>query len=268
MQQLRWIGVLWVMVAGVCVANVKQYDFTLRQGVPAQVRLDFEKQNLSVTVGKRTILLEHFKMPREDSQVQERVLEDFSDAFPDIKTVIFNDYNFDGYNDIGILMGIGNSGENAYRDYYFYNPATKTYRLQIQHACNLDIFSKQESMLRSVERSGTSYYRSFYRIDAYGKALLVLQGVGEWSHNEEEGLVYTYRPSVTVGVKRAYFYAQPGKRRTKVYIVKKDRVTVLDVALATNQSVWVKVAYRAKARTYRGWVKARELHLEQIKDDV
>ncbi len=266
MKQLGWILSLWGLATMLLSAAVKEYDFNLTEGMPAHIVMDFEKQNLRVTVATEQALFEHFEEPPEDLQEEPRVLEDFTAFSSSLENVIFKDNNFDGYRDFGLLMGIGYSGENEYRDYYFYNPVTKQYRLEIKHACNLEIFSKRDRMLRTAERSGGTFYHDFYRIDTHGHAVLVVSGTGTWSKNEEEGMVYDYRSNVTVRVNRAFFYTHAGGKRTKVYVIKKDPVTVLDFAFDTKKRLWVKIAYKAKRKTYSGWVKSTDLHFNRLKE--
>ena len=264
MTRFAWMFLILVIVVVESSGDIKSYDFNLIDDVPSKVILDFDKQNLIVEQGKKKQLLAHFTQIEEEDQEDERKLNDFTEFLPEIHNVIFVDYNFDGYIDIGVLMYTGYSGNNAYRDYYFYNPITKTYSLQIKQACNLEIYSKEDRVLIGWEKSGLSAYRNVYIINKYGDAFLALCGVGRWSKNEEEGMVYTYDSNVKVNVDRAYYYDEPEGKKSKIYVVKGDHVDVLDL-LEEKEKIWIKVAYKAKRKTYKGWVKFTDLAFEKLK---
>ncbi len=245
--------------ATVCAfANVKSYDFSLTESTPGKVVLDFDKQNLAVELKDNKQLLAHF------TDSDEADLNDFTEFMSTLQNVIFADYNFDGYTDIGVLMGTGYSGTNEYRDYYFYDPDTQKYILQIKNACNLEIFSKKHRMFLAWEKSGSSAYSETYMIDKHGNAFLVLSAVGTWSQNKKREMVYTYDANATVSVDRAYYYDVPGGRKSRVYVVKGDHVEVLDV-LKEKGDVWVKVGYKTRRKIYKGWINSTNLRFEELR---
>jgi len=240
--------------------NVLSYDFTLAEGMPGRVVMDIAQQKIVVEIDGGKNVLAQFTEESEDE------LRDFKTFLPSLHNIVFADYNFDGYTDIAILMEIGNSGVNEFRDYYFYDPVTQKYVLQIAKACNLEIVSKKSRMLEASMKSGLSYDKEIYMINKRGEAFLALRAVGKWPENEEGDMVFTYVSNVKVKVNRAYFYAKPGMKRSKVYVVKGDSVNVLDLMMHKGK-MWVKVAYKGKSKTYSGWVKFTDLVFEKLKEE-
>jgi len=249
---------LFVVTVG-SLAETKKYDFNLTQNIKGKLILNFDKGRIDVEIDNERHLVSKYKCKNDDN-----CLEDFTGFSPYVKNVIFVDYNFDGYVDFGVLRGTGYMGVNEYRDYYFYNPNTKQYNIQIKIECNLDVYSKENKILKSWEKSSQSFGSKIYMVNKFGDIFLALSAIGKWSANEEEGMIYTYDSNAKVNANRAYYYDKPKGKKSKIYLVKGDHVKVLDL-IKDNKKMWTKVAYKGKHKTYRGWVKFTDLTFKRLK---
>jgi len=184
-----------------------------------------------------------------------------------LEDITFADLNFDGYTDIGVLVGIGYGGVNTCRDYFFYVPRTKQYIRQIDMACNLEIYSSKNRLLATAAKDGPSQESDIYKIDSMGKAHRIINSTGYWPQNEEGDMIYRYTSDARVKVPKAYFYAKPGRQRSNVYIIKGDKVSLLDLVKKRGE-VWVKVAYKSTKKTYRQWVRFSDLSFRDLPKEV
>lgn len=252
-----------VMVFGLTVSMaytsggdaVATYPFVLKRHTKGKVVTDFKQQKIVVTIKGRRMLL-----------------PGTSDAFMDyreefgLESVTFADLNFDGYTDIGVLVGIGYGGVNEYRDYFFYVPGTKRYTRQITYASNLTVLDRKSRLLTTQARNGLNQGWDIYRIDSRGGAHRIISILGYWPDSGEGDMLYRYTSDARVKVPRAYFYAKPGHRRSRTYIIKGDKVSLLDLVIEGGKA-WVKVAYKSTKKTYRQWMRFSDLSFRDLPEE-
>ncbi len=255
MKRLGIVLVLSMMVqggSGSLFAPTARYSFEPAPHKHGKVLMDFKHQKIVVDIqGRRAFL------PKTSDEFM-----DYRENFG-LEDVTFADLNFDGYADIGVLMGIGYGGVNVCRDYFFYAPQTKRYTRQIDIACNLEIYSSKSRLLATMAKDGPSQESDIYWIDPMGAAHHIIKSTGHWPQNEEGDMIFRYTSDARVKASKAYFYAKPGGKRSKVYIIKGDKVSLLNMALHQGET-WVKVAYRSKKKTYRQWVRFSDLSFRDL----
>ena len=255
MKRLGMVLVLSMMVQGgswSLFAPTARYSFELTPHKRGKVLMDFKQQKIVVDIqGRRTLL------PETSDEFM-----DYRENFG-LEDVTFADLNFDGYTDIGVLVGIGYGGVNVCRDYFFYAPRTKRYVRQIDIACNLDIYSRKNRLLATMAKDGPSQESDIYWIDPMGAAHHIIKSTGHWPQNEEGDMIFRYTSDAHVKVPKTYFYAKPGGKRSKVYIIKGDRVSLLGLTVVQGET-WVKVAYKSTKKTYRQWVRFSDLSFRDL----
>ena len=71
-----------------------------------------------------------------------------------------------------------------------------------------------------------------------------------------------YIPShLKIVTKKAYFYSEPSEdKRTKGYVVKGDKVKIVEIGIVTFP--WIKIEYQGTKGAYKGWIK-----LENVMED-
>ena len=255
---IKWFLCCWMPVAALAGHGKQVYDFHLTQGMSGKVIMDFDQQKIVTDIeGKRTVMAAF-------SDEDEDELTDFRNVVSSMENVVFGDINFDGYTDIGVLMSIGYGGVNTFRDYYLYHPRKGQYIKGIHRASNLKISSQKYRLLTALMKSGPSYDRDMYRVGDKGEVLKILSEEGHWSE-KKNGMIYAYTSKANVALQKVYFYTAPGIPKGKVYVIKNDRVAV--EALSEHKGeLWVKVAYKGKKKTYRGWVRWSDLRFGELKD--
>ena len=187
------------------------------------------------------------------------------------------DMNFDGYKDIAVDTGYGYGGVNIISEVYFWDAQTGGFQSKSLEVSNFDLDEKA-GILSSAMRSGPQWYRTEYKFS---------NGV-PWRYHEVigPGIVEVHKfynmagkmikkivadpnregdqpvPAVfTVPVDKVYFYTRPDENsKTRAYIVKGDKVEVLDQA--GDFSEWLKIRYRGK-KTFVRWIKAIDIEQEQ-----
>jgi len=176
--------------------------------------------------------------------------------------VIFKDFNFDGYTDIAITFSLGDMGYNGCYDYYFYDLKDKKFHKSIAHISNLEIV-KKEHILRAYWKDGLAYFYKYYQIDTEGKPFLFLRAKNHISEKGLSSIVYESL-AVKVKVKRTYFYDECDGDRLNRYLIKGDRVQVLDMESTIDGKYCIKVSYQGKKKIYRGLIKLSDLVFEPM----
>lgn len=157
-------------------------------------------------VGNSISLLNGFTLQGEEDIVQTVTLSD--DAIesmrlvPSIQKFITNlDVNFDGYNDLGVLVSTGYAGVNNFYDFYIFdevdNKLIKNKDLVNISNPSTDILARVNQVVISTYRSGPMWYSDLYFYhggdeDAYTKEIAV-----EPNPNMEFQY-YAYQPTKTI----------------------------------------------------------------------
>ncbi len=171
-----------------------------------------------------------------------------------------NYFNFDGYTDIAITFSVWQTGNNSCYDYYFYEPKDKKFYKDITHVCNLEV-SKKEHVLYAYIKDDLEYSQ----INEKGKPYLFLRGKNHVTEEELFPVIY-HTSEVRDKVERAYFYDMWDGKRQKSYLVKGDKVKVLDEVNTREGIWWVKVSYQGKKKIYEYWLKLSDLVFEPIQN--
>jgi hypothetical protein len=228
------------------------------------VRLDYRQGRFVVTdkAGDKALLMDGL---------------DMLDVLHGQVIVSIADMNFDGYKDIAIDESQGYGGVNIFTAVYFWDPGNGRYKTKGFKVSNFDLDDKAK-VLSSAQRSGPFWYRTDYKFEngvpwAYEE--IIGPGVVEiHKYFDKSGKVIrkiladpnrqgtAVVPAIfSVPVAKIYFYSKPDENsKTSTYIVKGDKVEVLDEAGSWSQ--WLKVRYRGK-KTFVRWIKAGEIDQEQ-----
>ncbi|AKF25369.1 hypothetical protein YH65_08195 [Sulfurovum lithotrophicum] len=235
--------------------NTTAYDFNLTKDKKATAYVNWDTQHIAVEIGKKRIVLPDIS---EDFMDYKKFVSDISES------LFFEDLNFDGYADIGVIVGVGYGGLNVFADYYFYDPKKAQFHKYFSNVSNLTIIGNTE-VLHAPMKSGTGYFHDYYQIDKEGRAFLFLSASTSWPDEEEGNMLTDYSAhNVKVKVKKAYFYDGWDGKRLKSYLIQGDKISkVLDM-VSSEGHTWIKVLYRGKKRDFRYWVKMNDLVFEEI----
>jgi hypothetical protein len=268
----------WVLLGiGLGLASSEaKYSFRLDQNIKTSVPLSSRGGTMALQSSTKTksltvqigATLQRFALP---------TLEDAVAGSPAVGDLLVEDFDFDGFFDVGIPSSIGYGGVNVFYDIQRYNPAKK--RLELLQAKNFEVsnpsFDFKNKILSSSARSGPAWYGTSFKFVA-GKPYLyssdtpvVLLGFAQ-----SEGLIYqtsTFSPTGrvlntelleensqgktvpvfrAVPTARADLYSAPrDNAKTGRYIVRGDMVRILEVqkpGILTDEVQWVRVAYLSK----------------------
>ena len=173
------------------------------------------------------------------------------------------DYNFDGFMDISVLVDIGLMGVNLFYDYYLYYPNQKRYTKSISNISNLRI-NKQSYELISSLKSKNSYITTVYKIKdskpyiAMKREAFMQNGLEKIQIFDENKILQ--KSSIIpkydkIKTKKAYFYKTPNGVKTKRYIIKDDKVKLLDIDME-NKMVFIE--FKGKEIFHR-WIKLESI---------
>jgi len=187
------------------------------------------------------------------------------------------DLNFDGYNDLAIDTGNGYGGVNIFSRVFFWQPSNgQPNEGQFSQGLDLSNFALDiaKKELTSEYKSGPFHYQNSYKFDAQGpykyKELISpgpVEIVSFFSRagkrikrvlvdpNRQNQEVYT--PATLSIAKKTYLYSKPiVDAKTKAYLIKGDKVKMLDVSEYPYQ--WYKVRYKGKKTLVR-WIKTNSV---------
>ncbi len=226
-------------------------EFNLFEDQKASI--DITGKSIIVTIGKDGIELE------KPSEFED--MESLSNS-THVSLIAIDDYNFDGYSDIGILTGVGYGGVNIFRDYHFYDSKNNVYHRYLEEVSNLEI---EGTILISDIRSGPSHFEIQYKIkdkkpymslekENFGFADYVME-----FDNKGKVMKSYYIPShLKIVTKKAYFYSEASEdKKTQNYVLKGEKVKIVEIGIITFP--WIKIEYQGTKGTYEGWIKVENV---------
>ncbi len=221
------------------------------------------KKELEVTIG---------------SETQRFALETIDDTgSPAQGNVLVEDFDFDGFNDVGVASGIGYNGVNTFYDVQRYDPTTK--KLVKLEGKDFEVsnptFDTKNQILLSDSRSGPFWYGKDFKFSSSQPWVYRLRTFRNliWDSSEkflEQSQVFNkagqmVQSSVTdsdakgnpIPVTRTapeklfLFSAPKASAKTTNFIVRGDKVQVLEIAgkldeVNIEKQQWVKIAYQSK----------------------
>ncbi len=195
-------------------------------------------------------------------------------------SLLLDDFNFDGFGDIGIPTGTGYGGVNYFYDIYTFDRPSQTFKIMPipngEEWCNPQLEAKTKTIFTSC-KSGPRWYGAnfrFYRAKPYlyqSGEMAFLEGFPE-NKNLDNLLwkVMTYKQNKRILKSRCYQYEtmQTPVRRipqakvflhnapkesaiTQNYIIKNDLISILELR-DTDSGQWLKIAYHSRKL---GWIK-------------
>ena len=255
---MKFMGLFIICMGQILFAEQRlseMYTFPLTKEQPATLMLDWDKHKAIVTMGEKNTTLDN-------------ISEDFVMAWNEYgeTDITFNDFNFDGYMDIAITFSVWQTGNNSCYDYYFFEPKDTLFYKAISHVCNLQI-SKKEHILHAHLKDGLDYEHRYYQIDERGKPFLFLRGENHVTNEDLSPVKYS-SSQVKIRSERAYFYDMWEGKRLKTYLIRGDKVRVLDEESTREGVWWMKVSYEGKKKLYSNWLKLSDLAFEPMKSDT
>ena len=209
--------------------------------------------------------------------VQQFALETIDDSgSPAQGDVLVDDFNFDGFNDVGIPSGIGYNGVNIFYDVHQYDPKLKKLVLipQDNFSVGNPAFDTKNKILITNSRSGPAWYGLDYKFDngkpwkfrarnpklllgfsndqalvtqflEYNKAGKLVSS----SLQDEESSSGLVKRVIS---KKMFLYTSPKESaKTNSYIIRGDTVLILEIfgesdVLSLQTEQWVKIAYQSQ----------------------
>jgi hypothetical protein len=254
------------------VEREMKFEVALKAAGPkAQVTLAAGSANLRVQVG---------------SKIQALAVGTVAENLEPRGQILAQDFNFDGWLDLAVPMGVGYGGVNYFYDLYTYNAQAAEFELRKAPSsegpqfCNPQL-RPAERILTTTCKSGPAYFYADFKFDQGRPYLyrtsetLMLEGFPK-----DEQLVYRVqlydakgqpqasmitsdtrdgKPIVrSIPHAKVFLHSAPHLRtRTEMYLVKGDKVEVLEVTAEYPQ--WLKVAYQsAKLGRIVKWIKLEQ----------
>ena len=241
------------------VGSEIKFEVALRKGEAskAQVSLARGSANLRVQVGDK---------------IQALAVGTVADDLEPKGEILAQDFNFDGWVDLAIPMAVGYAGVNYFYDLYTYSPQAAEFVLRKAPSsegpqfCNPQLRTS-ERMLTTTCKSGPSYAYADYKFDQ-GRPYLyrTSEVVVLLGFPEDQQLAYRVQlydakgqPQTTtitgdtrdgkpivrsIPLAKVFLHnAAHVRTRTEMYLVKGDKVEVLEVNPGAPQ--WLKVAYQS-----------------------
>lgn len=192
--------------------------------------------------------------------------------------VLVDDFNFDGYKDIAVQQSEGYMGVNVFYDVFLYQPRKWTFKLGF-HDSNIEA-DPTNQMINSGQRSGPRWYSNVYKVIngrpyiRQARSAMVGDGLDKVVFKNPKGKTLKTlildtniednpeRPAVrTINAKRAYLHNKPNDNsKTRVYVIKGDRVNLHDYTHDVDSGEWFYVRYQGKKKLFKGWIKWNSIH--------
>lgn len=204
------------------------------------------------------------------------------------QVALTDDFNFDGAQDVAILESSGYGGVNAFYQLFLWDQAAQNFKAFGETFSNPEVDSKRQILTTST-RSGPIWYTTKYKLaqgklypavdwepipvnDGYWQRLSFKNPQGKIighkvvnSQDEQSGDPGDELPFVvaTIKVKKAALYDKPSMAaKTKMYLIKKDQVTLLDWQPTEGDPYaglgWFLVRYEGK-KTLEKWIEGSAL---------
>lgn len=199
-----------------------------------------------------------------------------------------DDFNFDGAQDLALLESSGYGGVNAFYQLFLWDQATQEFKAFGETVSNPEVDAKKQVLTTST-RSGPSWYTTKYKLNQ-GQLYpavdweVIPVNDGNWqrltfknpqgkvighkvvnSQDEQSGDAGDNLPFVvaTIKVKKAPLYDKPNSTtQTKMYLIKKDEVTLLDWQATEGDPYtgtgWFLVHYEGK-KIVEKWIEGSAL---------
>lgn len=222
------------------------------------------KQQLEVKIGSNT---------------QQFALETIDDSgSPAQGDVLVEDFNFDGFNDVGVPIGIGYNGVNIFYEVHKYDPKQKKLVPVKQNGFEVSnpAFDTKNRILITNSRSGPAWYGLDFKFDqgqpwkfrarnpkillgfANDQALVIQYleynkaGQVVSSSLQDEDVNGNGGSVKRVITKKMFLYTSPQESaKTNSYIIRGDTVLILEIlgdadVLSVQDEQWVKIAYQSQ----------------------
>lgn len=209
------------------------------------------------------------------------------EASDGIKSIaLTNDFNFDGAQDVALLESIGYGGVNLFYQLFLWDRHTQAFKKMGETFSNPEVDPKKQ-VLSTSARSGPIWYTTKYQVEQ-GRLYPAVEWepviAGDWqrltfknsqgkvvghkvvnNQDEQSGDAGDNLPFAvsTIKVKKAALYDKPNlATKTKMYLIKKDQVTLLDWQPSEGDPYtgegWFLVRYEGKKITEK-WVEGSAL---------
>jgi hypothetical protein len=216
------------------------------------------------------------------NKTQSFALEDFMLEPTSHESLLVDDFNFDGFIDVGIPTGAGYGGVNYFYHFYTFEPSSQSFKIMPEPEpiggdwCNPQLEAQTKTIFTNC-KSGPKWYGAnyrFYQTKPYlyqSGEMVLLDGFPDdknlsallwrettYDHNNRElgSRLYDYDTTKTpirrIPIAKVFLYKAPKENAiTQNYIVKNDLISILEVR-GTDGGQWLKVAYRSRKL---GWMK-------------
>jgi hypothetical protein len=219
-----------------------------------------------------------------NNKTQSLTLDSLSFGSEIAGSILLDDFNFDGFTDIGIPTGIGYGGVNYFYDFYIYDRSSQRFKSLLSPDpdsggwCNPQLEQKSKTIFTSC-KSGPQWYSQnyrFYRAKPYvyqSGEMVILEGFPdndllwrETTFNPNKQVIRskifnygtTKAPVLRIPQTKIFLYNAPRDTAvTNSYIIKNDLISILEVK-ETDSGQWLKIAYHSQKI---GWIK-RWIRLE------
>jgi hypothetical protein len=233
------------------------------------LKFDGKTPKLEVKLGNKTQLLEFDSFMLEAESHSSLLLDDF---------------NFDGFTDIGIPTGIGYGGVNYFYEFYTFEHSSKTFKIMLNpdgnEWCNPQLEAKTKTIFTSC-KSGPMWYGAnyrFYRAQPYlyqSGEMAFLEGFGDdkdndnllwkvvsYNHNKQvlTSRCFEYETMQTpvrrIPKAKVFLYKQPRESAmTKNYIVQNDVISILELK-DSDSGQWLYIVYHSRKLGWiKGWIR-------------